>query len=228
MPRLLTLRDLSAGDLVVLRELVRFGVLAADQIARRYRDPLLATTRVPRLCDGQVVEEEPDTLDGAHVYSPTRLGESLAHIEVDRFKRNDHHLAHDVAVVDLADYLLDHHPDLEWRTERELRRALEAIGPPPARVPGDNRHRPDGLLLGRGGLVAVELEHSDKGEQRYTQISRWFATEYRLDRVRWYVDQPRIARRLRQVNDQHGFGRDIALEIEPFPPGVVVRKRSGP
>jgi hypothetical protein len=130
-----------------------------------------------------------------------------------------------VAVVDLADYLLAHNPDREWRTERELRRVLDAIAPPPPYLPGDNRHRPDGLLLDHGERVAVELEHSDKFEQRYTRISRWFAREYRLDRVRWYVDQPRIVRRLQEINHYFGFTRDIPIEIEPFPPGVVIRKR---
>ena len=225
MSRLLTLRDLSAADRVVLRELVRFGVLAADQIARRYGDPSLAASRVPLLHEGRVILKWRDTLDGVRVYSPTSLGKHLADVEVDPLKTNERHLAHDVAVVDLADYLVAHNPDLEWRTERELRPVLDSIGPPPPCMPGQHRHRPDGLLLGRGERVAIELEHSDKFEQRYTQISRWFATEYRLDRVRWYVDQPRIVRRLREVNDQHGFARDIAVEIEPFPPGVVVRKR---
>ena len=225
MPRLMTPGELDAHDLVVLRDLVRFGVLAADQIARRYGDPSLAAIRIPFLHDGRVILKWRDTLDGEHVYSPTSLGKHISKVEVDPLTTNERHLAHDVAVVDLADYLLTHNPDLEWRTERELRRVLDAIAPARQHIPGDNRHRPDGLLLGRGERVAIELEHSDKFEERYTHISRWFATEYRLDRVRWYVDQPRIVRRLRQINDQHGFARDIALEIEPFPPGVVIRKR---
>jgi hypothetical protein len=225
MPHLLSRGELDPQDLVVLRDLVRFGVLAADQIARRYGHPSLAAIRIPILRDGRVILKWRDTLDGAHVYSPTSLGKHLCGVEVDRLTTNERHLAHDVAVVDLADYLLSHNPDLEWATERELRRVLEAVGPPRPHLPGDNRHRPDGLLLGRGQRVAIELEHSDKYEQRYTRISRWFATEYRLDRVRWYVDQPRILRRLRKINEQHGFARDIPLEIEPFPPGVVIRKR---
>jgi hypothetical protein len=224
MPRLITARELDAQDRFVLCDLVRFGLLAADQIARRYADPALATRRIPFLLAGRVIYDWPYELDGARVYSPTALGAHLCEVEVDRILTNQRHLAHDVALVDLADYLLAHNPDFEWRTERELRRELDTVGPPRPYVPGDHRHRPDGLLLGQGQRTAVELEHSDKFDQRYTSISRWFATEYRLDRVRWYVDRPRIIRRLQQINDQHGFGRDIQVEIEPFPPGVAIRR----
>jgi hypothetical protein len=225
MPRLIAPTDLNAQDLLVLRDLVRFGVLAADQIARRYGDASLAALRIPLLHDGRAILMWRDTLDGERVYSATALGRHLADVEVDPLKTNERHLAHDVAVVDLADYLLAHNPGLEWRTERELRRVLDAIALPPAYLPGDNRHRPDGLLFEHGDRVAVELEHSDKFEQRYTHISRWFAREYRLDRVRWYVDRPRIVRRLQAINHDFGFARDIPIEIEPFPPGVVIRKR---
>jgi hypothetical protein len=142
-------------------------------------------------------------------------------------KASPTHLAHDVALVDLADILLASNPGLEWRTEREVRPFLDQIAPPPRRLPGERPHRPDGVLLAGGDRIAIELEHSDKYEQRYMRISRWFVGEWRLDRVRWYVDNPRIMARLRQVNSQHGFDRDMQIEVEPFPRGVVFRKRPG-
>jgi len=40
-------------------------------------------------------------------------------------------------------------------------------------------------------------------------------------------DNPRIVERLRQVNAQHGFDRDMKIEIESFPPGVRLRQRPG-
>ena len=83
MPHLMTHSELDSQDLVVLRDLVRFGVLAADQIARRYGDPSLAALRIPFLHDGRVILRWRDTLDGAHVYSPTNLGKHLSHVEVD-------------------------------------------------------------------------------------------------------------------------------------------------
>lgn len=225
MPTLLTRTDLGPCDLVVLREVVRFGVLASHQIERRYGDPALASARVTALQAGGVLLRWRDTLDGAAVYSPTSLGEHLAALHLDKRRTNERHLAHDLAIVDLADYLLAHDPGLEWRTERELRQVLDAIAPPPLYSPGDVRHRPDGLVLCRNERIGVELEHSAKAEQRYYRISRWFAREYRLDRVRWYVDQPRLVERLREINETSGFARDIGLEIEPFPPGVAVRRR---
>lgn len=225
MPTLLTRSDLCPQDLVVLREFVRFGVLAADQIERRYGDPALASARVRVLHEGGLLLKWRDTLDGARVYSPTRLGEHLAELQVDRRRTNERHLVHDVALVDLADYLLARDPTLGWRTERELRQVLDAIAPPPVHFPGDERHRPDGLLLRGRERIGVELELSDKAELRYHRISRWFAREYRLDGVRWYVDHPRLVERLRQVNETSGFARDIGVEVEPLPPGVTVRRR---
>ena len=61
MPHLMTPGELDARDLVVLRDLVRFGVLAADQIARRYGDPSLAALRIPFLHDGRVILAWRDT-----------------------------------------------------------------------------------------------------------------------------------------------------------------------
>ena len=92
---------------------------------------------------------------------------------------------------------------------------------------GERPHRPDGLLLSEGERIGIELEHSDKYEQRYRRISSWFVREWRLDRVHWYVDNPRIVDRLRQVNAENGFDRDMQIEIEPFPPGVTMRRRPG-
>jgi hypothetical protein len=225
--RLLTRRDLEADDLTALRELIRFGVMADDQLARRYADPVGAYQRLPLLKDGGLVFRWREPLGNSRVYSPTRLGQHLVRVRgLDARKPSPTHLAHDVALVDLADFLLEHHPGLAWRTEREVRPFLDEIGPRRP-VPGNRPHRPDGLLLAGGERIAIELEHSDKYEQRYIRISQWFVGEWRLDRVRWYVDSPRIVDRLRQVNSEHGFDRDMLIEIEPFPPGVVFRKRPG-
>ena len=226
MRKLLTRRDLDAGDRRALRDLVRFGVMADDQIARRYADPALAHLRLAMLRDGGIVLHWHQSLEFSQVYSPTTLGRLVARVvDVKWRKASERHLAHDVTLVDLADTLLASDARLEWRTEREVAPYLDRIAPPPVPIYGERPHRPDGLLLSDGERIGIELEHSDKFEQRYTRISRWFATEYRLDRVRWYVDQPRVLRRLREINDQHGFTRDIPVEIEPFPPGVVIRKR---
>ena len=227
--RLLSRHDLDENDRSALRDLIRFGVMADDQIARRYADPSHAAARLPLLKDGGIVFRWRVPLDDTRVYSPTALARHLVHVPgVESRKPSPTHLAHDVALVDLADFLLQHDPNLEWRTEREVRRFLEQVAPTPRRHFGERAHRPDGVLLADGHRIGIELEHSDKYEQRYIRISSWFVREWRLDRVRWYVDNPRIVDRLRQVNAQHGFDRDMLIEIEPFPQQVVFRKRPGP
>jgi hypothetical protein len=228
MATLLTRRDLEAGDLAALRDLVRFGVMADDQIARRYADPSVALARLPLLKDGGVVFRWRQPLEAARLYSPTGLGRFLARVTgVARRETSERHLAHDVALVDLADFLLASDASLAWRTEREVRPFLDKIARSPRLLPGERPHRPDGLLLCQSERIGIELEHSDKYEQRYIRISSWFVREWRLHRVRWYVDNPRIIARLRQVNAQHGFDRDMQIEIEPFPPGVALRTRPG-
>ena len=114
------------------------------------------------------------------------------------------HLAHDVALVDLADYLLAQDAQQRWFTEDEVRGYLDQIAPSPHRLRGDIRHRPDGLLVSGDARIAIELEHSDKYQARYARISGWFVREWRVDRVRWYVDTPRILQRLREVNERTG------------------------
>jgi hypothetical protein len=231
MPHLITLRDLHPLDILVLRDLVRFGVLADDQVARRYHDAVLAADRLALLLAGGFVNKpRTDVIQGALIYTASRYGGIVARCGLSAQTPRDGHLAHDVAVVDLADYLLRQHPQADWKTEREVGRALRRIGPAMRGrgLPKERRHTPDGLLLDDGKRLAVELEHSDKGEQRYVGICRWFALELRLDGVHWYVDNPKIIARISKANRQHGFDRDIDVKIEPFPPGVVVRNQARP
>jgi hypothetical protein len=215
-------------DIVVLRDLVRFGVLADDQIERRYGSASFAADRLAVLEAGALVNKpRTNVIQGASIYRATRYGSVIARCGLGWRTPLEGHLAHDVAVVDLADYLLDHEPDADWKTEREVGRVLRQIGPimRSRGLPKERRHTPDGLLLTRGKRLAIELEHSDKGEQRYIGICRWFARELRLDGVHWYVDNPKIIARIAKANRQQGYDRDIDVKIEPFPPGVVVRSQ---
>jgi hypothetical protein len=223
-----SVRGYTSVDLDALHDLVRFGVMAEDQIIRRYRDAKIGPYRIRRLKTAGLVSEWGDTLEGSSVFSPTPLARHV----IGRHDLNPHttrrtHLAHDVAVVDLADYLLRFDPSHKWITEDELRTFLDKVAPPPQRMPGDTRHQPDGLLLVQEERIAIELERSDKGPDRYRQISRWFVCETRIHRVRWYVDSPGIIERLRQLNALHGFDRDIDIAIEPLPPEVRIRHMPG-
>jgi hypothetical protein len=127
-------------------------------------------------------------------------------------------------VVDLADYILEHEPRAEFRTEREVARVLRPGGHMERswglKVYG---HKPDGLVLSDGKRLAIELEHTDKGDLRYAEICRWFALTVRIDGIRWYVDNPKTLDRIRRVNEQHGYAQDVDVTYAPFPPGVAVR-----
>ena len=220
--------DIDPLDLPALRDLVRFGVMADDQLARRYPEPALAFARLPQLKEAGVVDRWSGSLEGARVYSPTRLTRLVTGVP-GLHPRTTYvsHLAHDVAVVDLADYLVAHQAGLRWLTEDEVRAFLDQIAPSPRRLRGDTRHRPDGLVVSDSLRTAIELEHSEKYRDRYARISAWFVKEWRVDRVRWYIDRPHILHTLREVNAQHGFDYDMAIELMEFPPGVRVRQRPG-
>jgi hypothetical protein len=224
----ITRRDLLPPDLLVLRDLVRFGILAFDQIVRRYGSPSLAAKRIRALQAGRFIHKWlKDPLQGTKLYTASVRGTRIVSCRLSQPKPRDAHLAHDVAVVDLADYLLAHEPGAaEWLTEREVRQELRQASPFPRqrRLPGETNRTPDGLLLTGGQRWAIELEHSDKFERRYYGILRWYASALRLDGVRWYVDKPKIRERLIRVNEEFGFDRDIPTEVLDFPPGVVVRQ----
>jgi hypothetical protein len=228
--RPITLRDLHPLDIVVVRDLVRFGILTNDQIDRRYGNPLITAQQLPLLVTGGFVEPWRQLIKGAAVYSASASGARIARTGLKASRPTYDHLRHDIAVVDLADYLLAHEIDAEWRTEREASRVLRTEIPLTRRrgAPKGPGHRPDGLLLVGGKRLAIELEHSDKGDYRYARICRWFALNLRLDGLRWYVDDEKIIARLRRVNAEHGFTHDIDVTYELFPPGVVIRQWDRP
>jgi hypothetical protein len=225
LARFLTRRDLEPRDIIVLRDLVRFGVLANDQIERRYGDLSRATARLPGLVESGFVETWSPLIQDTAVYSASAQGAGVARAGLRTTRPSIQHLRHDLAVVDLADFILAHEPDADFRTEREVGRVLRGDSPPARHWgPKTYGHKPDGLLLTDGKRLAIELEHTDKGDLRYAEICRWFALSVRVDGIRWYVDDPKTLARIRRVNEQHGFAQDIDVTYAPFPPGVVVRR----
>jgi hypothetical protein len=226
LARHLTRRDLDPRDIFVLRDLVRFGVLANDQIERRYGDIAHATARLPGLVQSGFIDAWSPLIQDTAVYSATAAGAGVARCGLRATRPSIQHLRHDIAVVDLADSILSDEPDSDFRTEREVGRVLRGGAPPSHNNwgPRTYAHKPDGLLLTDGKRLAIELEHTDKGDLRYAEICRWFALSVRVDGIRWYVDNPKTMARIRRVNEQHGYAQDVDVTYAPFPPGVVVRQ----
>lgn len=217
----------------VLVDLARFGVLTLDQIVRRLYPtrPAWKPTRLPRrlrfLLDHDYVSSGPNVIQDTRLYAATPLGVAVTRAGPRRPWPSLQHLRHDVAVVDLADALLAQCPNARWIAESEVGRLLRTPGTARRLMTGPTvvgaNHRPDGVLVVDGQRIAIELEHSDKGDQRYATIFRWFALNDRVDAVRWYVDDQRIIDRLRRVGSEYGFAEDVEFSYSAFPPGVAMR-----
>jgi hypothetical protein len=218
-------RDFGVSDITVLHDLVRFGVLANDQIERRYVDASVAAAKLLWLVETGLAETWPPLIENTVLYSATAAGAILSSCRLRPTRPSLQHLRHDVAVVDLADYILEHEPHADFRSEREAARVLRGGS---ARTsywgPRTYGHKPDGLVLAGGKRFAIELEHTEKSELRYAEICRWFALSVRVDGIRWYVDDPKTMERIRRINEQHGYAQDVDVTYAPFPPGVVVRR----
>jgi hypothetical protein len=223
---LLNLRDLDLHEQCVVHEVVRFGVMADYQLIRRYADPAVAYERLEFLRAGGLLVHRSSILEGARVFGATDRARRSTRLGLRRYRRKDDHVAHDVALVDLAEHLLGRFPGAVYRTEYEVGPALDGIRPPPRTAFGEPRHQPDGLLLTGAEVIGIELEHSVKSDERYRNACRWFACENRIDRVWWFVDHPRVIERLRQIQHELGYDRDIPVDLEPFPAGVRVRRRT--
>ena len=88
--------------------------------------------KLPILLSGEFISLWPNVIQGTAVYSATAYGARVADCGLRHSRPYAAHVPHNVALVDLADYLLAHTPDAEWRTEREVDRVLrEASGSKP-------------------------------------------------------------------------------------------------
>ena len=75
MAHVITLRDLHPLDILVLRDLVRFGVLADDQIQRRYGHTAISTDRLALLESGGFINKpRANVIQGCVIYTATRYG----------------------------------------------------------------------------------------------------------------------------------------------------------
>src|SRR5207247_4968884 len=71
----ITLRDLHPLDILVLRDLVRFGVLANDHIQRRYGNTAISTDRLVLLeSRGFINKPRAEVIQNTVIYTATRYG----------------------------------------------------------------------------------------------------------------------------------------------------------
>jgi len=170
--------QLTVRDLVVLRDVVRFGALTVRQVSRRhFSSRQRAHTRLAALVAGGYLRGERVWYRGPSIYLATPAGARLADVGLPSGHLAVATLSHHLAVADLAEHLLAEHPGASWVTERKLRRdGMAAV-----RDRGDGRlleglpHVPDGVLVLRDGRrVAVDLEASPMRQSAYERIFAWY------------------------------------------------------
>ncbi len=122
MPRSIALPNFDAADLAVMKDVVRFGWLATDQIARRYNLPTDdAVARITKLVDGGMLLRDRRLLAvGGLIYTHTRTGAQFAGLGLGDDPINDGWVYHHLTVADVASALLNADKRARWHTEREL------------------------------------------------------------------------------------------------------------
>jgi hypothetical protein len=217
-PILLTQRDHA-----VLADLVRFGALTLEQATRHHFPSSTACMhRLAALGHDRYVSRVGVWRGGPAIYLATPRGATLADVGLRAARFAPETAAHQLSVVDLADWCLAQAPGSTWVTERELRRdagraAYAASG---GRIGSGVPHMPDGLLVGADGRVAIELELSAKTRTAYERILRWYAGQPEFDRVRWFVRSESLRRRLQELVRAHGL--EDFMPVEPMPETVNV------
>jgi hypothetical protein len=219
-------RELDPRDVHVILDVTRFGSLADYQIDRRYRHPVLARERIAFLEDRRVIEKRRESLPGIDaIYGLTPSAASSHPFDMQPHTTNVLHLAHDIALVDLVDFLTWEYPTALCFPEHQVQSALNTVSL--AYAP-DQGHPPDAVLIDGSGAIGIELEHSVKWIERYIGICRWFAEEVRIAEVWWFTDRAAVIRTIERAIRRSNTQDDIELKFKQLPAGVVVRDGGKP
>jgi hypothetical protein len=198
--------QLTERDLRVMCDLVRFGPLRTEQLAERhvFHSENAARARLRKLITRGLLKRY--ALD---TYLATSGGTRLTGLRLRAPGDPGARLPHDMAVADLAIWLLTEERGSSFVTERELRAGFGL----PASMRG---HWPDGkLVLASGKEHAIELELHDKPAADYDHILRWFARALIFERFRWYVQGDLIATALKNSAERHDMSEFMSVEQVP-------------
>lgn len=201
-------------DRKMLVDLTRHGVETAEQLRRKFfrkegggHASLTAVYgRMKKLEGARLVKHDRVLWGRPGVYRTTEAGARVAGVGLGSAPLDWTKLEHQIAVVDLADELLEEHPGATWTTERELRRdELDGPRDEEGRLlkMGERRRISDGLMvLADGSRVAVELELSAKKEAAYRalldKLSLQFLNE-ELEGVWFYFKSSAALERMRRL-----------------------------
>jgi hypothetical protein len=150
-------------------------------------------------------------------YRPTWKGTRETRLELSRPGQPKDQLRHNIAVADLARWLLNTEANSEWVTERELHHELLAQAHAKRTGYGYSgvEHVPDGKLILPGGAAAVELELTTKASPKYDLICRWFGQALAYRWFRWYVKGLELEDRLIKCRDRHDLTEFMSVEQVP-------------
>jgi hypothetical protein len=214
-PALVTQRDHA-----LLCDLVRFGALTFEQVHRRHFATASASVcgrRLSLLGQAGYASVLRVWYGGPPVCVATPRGASLADVGLKAARLAPETAAHQLAVVDLAEWCLAQAPESAWVTERELRRdaGRAAYAASAGRIAHGMPHMPDGLLVCGDQRVAIELELSAKTRVAYERILRWYAGQPEFDRVRWFVRSELLRGRIQELVRVHGLEQFMTAEAMP-------------
>ena len=217
--------QLTARDVAIAQDLVRFYALTAEQVARRrFTAQRTAANRLAELAGAGYVRLERPWYRGPGVYVATPAGARLADVGLPAPPFRALRLRHQLVVADLAELLLRKYAAVEgiaWLCERELHQAAMATvragsgGRLLAGVP----HVPDGVLATPSSRWAVEVELSGKRTAEYERIFRWYAGEHGYRRVAWYTAAAPLRRRLERLVARERL--DDFMSVLPLPAEVT-------
>ena len=161
LPAPFEIRDLDPRDWAIIGNQHRFGGMHSRQIARQYRNLRLARDRLDILRASGILKKRDRQLEGVVVYELADRRYFRRFFGFHGHTIRDSQLGHDIAVVDLVDYLEARHPAAVTYAEIQVSRALDYVKwkAPAQPYAAPKPHTPDALLVEGKTVTAIELEH---------------------------------------------------------------------